>query len=197
MKKVTLLATMILALAMCASAQQLIDFTHLTPSSSPMAVPLGYGGLRWSNIYSVASLRYPDSNGAINRGAGFFTGPEALVAFGGGSMCFHDYGAAVADGVTDVHICEASVSAWNRSVFRPDSAFVSAGWVERNADLSPAFITVTAYRNGVQVGSSYQYKLSFTAKKLDFSKNGWGDITDLVIHPSPRGSFVIYTLQVE
>ena len=40
-----------------------------------------------------------------------------------------------------------------------------------------AFITVTAYNNGVQVGSSFQYPLSTTAQSLDFTKNNWGKIT--------------------
>ena len=39
MKKVTLLATIILTLAMCASAQQLVDFTQLPASGSPQPVP--------------------------------------------------------------------------------------------------------------------------------------------------------------
>jgi hypothetical protein len=197
MKKVTLLATIILTLAMCASAQQLVDFTQLPASGSPQPVPNGYDGLRWDAIEFVSAPLYPDANlyiganGAVNSGRGFFTGNEAMVAFGGGPMCYHDYGATVADGQTDKHICESSISAWNKAVFQVDSAIVSDGW-----DASGDFITVTAYNNGVQVGSSFQYPLSTTAQKLDFTKNNWGKITELVIHPSPKGSFVIYTLEV-
>ncbi len=189
---------MILALAMCASAQQLIDFTQLTPASgSPQAVPVGYSGLRWDGVFFVASPLYPDANlylganGAINSGPGFYSGPEAMVAFGGGSMCFHNYGAPVADGVTDKHVCEATISAWRTATFHVDNVQISDGW-----NASGDFITVTAYRNGAQVGNSFQYKLTTTSQNLNFSGNGWGDYTELVIHPSPKGSFVIYTLQV-
>lgn len=198
MKKVALFATIVLALAMSAAAQQLIDFTQLPPSGVPQPVPNGYGGLRWDAVDFVNSPLYPDANlfigasGAINSGRGFYTGNEAMVAFGGGPLCFHNYGATVADGSTDKHICEASISAWDTAVFKPMAAVVSDGW-----DASGDFITVTAYNNGKQVGSSFKYKLSTDAKKIDFSGNGWGSVTELVIHPSPLGSFVIYTLQVE
>ncbi len=197
MKKVTLLATIVLALAMCASAQQFVDFTQLPASGSPQTVPNGYGGLRWDAINFVSAPLYPDANlyigagGAINSGRGFYTGNEAMVAFGGGPMCYKNYGAPVQDGQVDKHICESTISAFDTAVFQVDSMTVSDGW-----DASGDFITVTAYNNGVQVGSSVRYKLSTTAQKLDFTKNGWGKITELVIHPNPAGSFVIYTMQI-
>lgn len=104
---------------MCASAQQLIDFTQLSPGSgSPQVVPLGYAGLRWDGVFYVSAPLYLDSNlylgasGAINSGPGFYTGPEAMLAFGGGSMCYQNYGAPAADGVTDNHICQSSISSW-------------------------------------------------------------------------------------
>ena len=197
MKKVTLFATIVLALAMSAAAQQIVDFTQLPHTGSPQAVPVGYAGLRWNAMYFVDSPIYPDAdlyigaNGAINSGRGFFTGNEAMVAFGGGSMCYKNYGAPVQDGHTDVHVCESSISAWQNALFQIDSAVVADGW-----DTSGDFITVTAFRNGVQVGPSFRYNLSTTAQRLDFSHNNWGQITELVIHPSPGGSFVMYTLQV-
>lgn len=198
LKKVTLLATVVLALAMSAGAQQLIDFTQLSPGSgSPQVVPLGYAGLRWDGIFFVSAPLYLDSNlylganGAINSGPGFYTGPEALLAFSGGPMCFQNYGAPVADGVTDNHICQSSISAWQSQAFHVDTAMISDGW-----NATGDFITVTAYMKGVQVGKSFRYKLTTTARKLDFSGNGWGDYSELVFHPSPGGSFVIYTLQV-
>jgi len=198
MKKAGLFATIILALAMAASAQQLIDFTRLPVSGSPQPLPNGYSGLRWNAIYSVDSPIYPDADlyigakGAINSGPGFFTGNEAMVAFGGGPMCYRNYGAPVQDGTVDEHICESSISAWQTAVFQVDSAVVSDGW-----DASGDFITVTAYNNGKQVGSSFRFNLSTSAQKLDFSKTGWGEITELVIHPSPGGSFVLYTLKLK
>ena len=79
MKKVTLLATIILTLAMCASAQQLVDFTQLPASGSPQPIPNGYDGLRWDAIEFVSAPLYDDANlyiganGAVNSGRGFFT----------------------------------------------------------------------------------------------------------------------------
>ena len=116
-----------------------------------------------------------------------------MVAFGGGPMCYQKYSTvsgAVDDGKVDKHICESSISAWDTSVFEVDSMTVSDGW-----DASGDFITVTAYNSGVQVGSSAEYKLSTSAQKLNLKANNWGPVTELVIHPSPAGSFVIYTMQ--
>jgi hypothetical protein len=192
MKKVILLATVLLALAMTASAQKLIDFTHLDATATPKVVPDAYGGMRWSGIEYVDALWYGDANGDPNNGPGFYTGDEVMVGFGGGPLCFHNYGARVADGATDKHICEASISALETSVFQVDSAVVSDGW-----DAKGDFITVTAYNNGMQVGLAWRYPLSPIATKLDFSKTGWGSISELVIHPSPGGSFVIYTLELK
>ncbi|MGB8890060.1 MAG: hypothetical protein WCC87_25275 [Candidatus Korobacteraceae bacterium] len=201
MKKVTLLAAIVLTLAMCASAQQFVDFTQLPATGSPTAIPLGYGGLSWDAVEFVAAPLYDDANlyiGAgtgINSGRGFFTGNEAMVAFGGGPMCYKKYSTvagAVADGKVDKHICESSISAWNTSVFEVDTMEVSDGW-----DASGDFITLTAYNNGVKVNPQVQYKLSTTAQKLDLKANNWGPITELVIHPSPAGSFVIYTMQLK
>jgi hypothetical protein len=200
MKKVTLLAMLVLTLAMCASAQQFVDFTQLPATSAPKAVPLGYGGLRWDAVEFVAAPLYPDANlyiGAgdgVNSGRGFFTGNEAMVAFGGGPMCYKKYSTvsgAVADGKVDTHICESSISAWDTSVFEVDSMTVSDGW-----DASGDFITISAYNSGALVGSA-QYKLSTSAQKLNLKSQNWGPVTELVIHPSPAGSFVIYTMQLK
>src|SRR5664279_3708312 len=103
MKKVALLVT-VLALAMCASAQQLIDFTHLTDNNTPQAIPENYAGMHWANLDAVDALTYADA------GAGFFTGPEVMVAFGGGPLCFPNYGGLVNDGSASKNICESSIS---------------------------------------------------------------------------------------
>jgi hypothetical protein len=200
MKKVTLLVTIVLALAMFAGAQQFVDFAKLPANGSPSAVPLGYGGLRWDAVEFVAAPLYKDANlyiaasGGINSGRGFFTGNEAMVAFGGGPMCYQKYSTvagAVDDGKVDKHICESSISAWDSAVFEVDSMTVSDGW-----DASGDFITVSAYNNTTLLGTA-RYNLSTTAKKLDLKSNNWGPVTELVIHPSPAGSFVLYTMQLK
>ena len=62
MKKLTSLATMVLALAMSASAQKMIDFTHLTATATPQAIPVGYDqpiqGFRWNGIDYVSVPLY-------------------------------------------------------------------------------------------------------------------------------------------
>src|SRR5450755_103099 len=125
MKKVALLVT-ILALAMCASAQQLIDFTHLTDTNVPSSIPENYMGLHWVGIDSVDALSYGDA------GPGFFTGPEAMVAFGGGPLCFPNYGGAVNDGSAAKNICQSSISVGigpnALATFQAVSASVAAGW---------------------------------------------------------------------
>jgi hypothetical protein len=192
MKKVTLLATVILALVMSASAQKMIDFTNLPDNATPAAIPSGYAHLNWSGLDYVDALTYGDANGNPNNGAGFYTGPEVMVAFGGGPLCFTNYGAKKADGVPSKNICESTISsglgptALNQ--FQVDYAVVSSGWVSNS-------IVVQAYLNGVQVGSDQRYNLTTQAQKLVFPN--WGPITELVIHPSPGGSFVMYVLELK
>jgi hypothetical protein len=185
MKKVALLVT-ILALAMCASAQQLIDFTHLPDGNTPASIPENYAGMHWANLDGVDALKYADA------GAGFFTGNEAMVAFGGGPLCFPNYGGVNNDGAAFKNICDATISVGvgpnALATFQALKATVSAGWTDGS-------IVVTAYNNGVQAGASQKYTLTTNAKEIDFPNN-WGQITQLVIHPSPLGSFVMYTLQV-
>jgi hypothetical protein len=196
MKKVTLFATMILALALSASAQQLIDFTGLADTNSPQPVPNGYQHLGWSGLFYVDALTYGDANGNPNSGPGFYSGPEALVAFGGGPMCFPKYGAKVADGVPTKNICESVISSGIGptafSYFKVDSLTISAGWVSGK-------VTFQAYKDGVQVGTDWQKNLTtkaVTLKTSDGSLPNWGQISELVIHPSPGGSFVLYVLQM-
>jgi hypothetical protein len=176
----------ILALAICASAQQQIDFAQLSNSGVPSSIPENYAGLHWSGIDAVNALTYGDA------GAGFSTGPEVMVAFGGGPLCFPIYGGLVNDGSASKNICESTITSGfgtdGVGTFQIASAVVASGWTNGS-------IVVTAYNNGVKVGSSQKYSLTTTSTKLVFPN--WGPITQLVIHPSPNGSFVLYVLQLE
>ena len=198
MKKVTLFATLVLALALSASAQQLIDFTKLpdNPSSTPVPVPAGYGGLNWSGFYYVDALTYGDADGHPNRGPGFYTGPEVMLAFAGGPLCFPDYGAQYKDGMPTKNICSASISSWIGptafTYFTVDSLTISAGWISNK-------VTFQAFKDGVQVGSDWQQTLSTKAETLSVSHGtlpNWGKISELRIVPGPKGSMVLYVLQV-
>jgi len=188
MKKVMLFAT-ILALALSASAQHTVLFQGLPDTASPSAIPVAYGGLSWSGMDYVDAREYVWANGTDAYGAGFFTGSHVMLAFGGGPLCWPEYG-----GTTIADICESRITANGvgpsaLSAFRPASALVAAGWQD---SFSPDSIVVTAYLNGSLVGSK-KYSLSTTAGIINFPA-AWGPITELVIHPSPGSAFVLYSL---
>jgi hypothetical protein len=188
MKKVTLFAS-ILALAlmmtMTASAQQVIDFDSLPDASVPTPLPMAYAGMDWEGLDYVSAAQYAYA------GPGFFTGSHVKLAFGGGPLCFPIYG-----GTTIADICESKIRANGvgpnaLSGFQAVSAVVAAGWKDKYA---PYSIVVTAYQNGNLVGSQ-KYSLTTQAGVINFPSS-WGTITELVIHPSPFGSFVLYTLSM-
>src|ERR1035441_772249 len=112
MKKIALLVC-ILALAVCASAQTMITFSNLTPSSSPIPVPNGYGNLDWEHVHSVDPLQWPGA------GTGFTNGPDAVIAFVGGNyVCIFQPAA-----------CRATISGTAAMPrFQAQSASVSAGY---------------------------------------------------------------------
>jgi hypothetical protein len=197
MKKVTLFAS-ILALALTmtmtltASAQQVIEFDGLPDAASPAPIPDPYGGLWWTGMDYVSAAQYVYANGTLDYGAGFFTGTHTKMAFGGGPLCFPIHG-----GTTIANICESRIFANGvgpnaLSGFQPVSAVVAAGWKDKYA---PYSIVVTAYLNGNLVGSA-KYNLTTDAGVINFPSS-WGRITELVIHPSPFGSFVVYTLTMK
>jgi hypothetical protein len=187
MKKIALLVS-ILALAMCASAQTLIDFTSLTATATPTAIPEGYAGLNWTGLDFVDPLQWSWTNGTQEVGAGFTTGPEALVAFGGGPLCYPKHG-----GHTAKSICSASIAAGvgpnALSQFSPAYVYVSEGW----ADDGEQTLLVKAYNNGTLIGSQ-TYDLQTQAQKFQLVFPVWGPITELKFYPSPGGSFVLYVL---
>ena len=81
-------------------------------------------------------------------------------------------------------LCYASITA--KSGFFAISAKAAA------ADGS-SFIIVTAYREGVYVGSRRHNLTSTSVSNLIFPPT-WGVITELVIHPCGGSQFVLYGL---
>ena len=192
MKKMTLLTTILLALTLTAGAQTMIRFTDLPPALTPQAIPENYGLLHWSGIDYVSTTMWEYSDGKTEWGDGFMTGPEAMVAFGGGPLCYRKHG-----GGNIKNICQASISSGvgpnALTQFRPDYMIVSEGW---SIDGSQ-FIVVDAYNDGTKVGSQ-KFDLQAQAQKFQLVfPDAWGAIDELVIHPSPGGSFVIYILQLK
>lgn len=191
MRKVTLLITICLALTLTAGAQTMIRFIDLPAAPTPQAIPENYAGLHWVGIDYVSSMMWPYVNGDIEFGDGFMIGPEAMVAFVGGPMCYQKHG-----GTTIANVCQASISTGmsDRMLqFRPDYMIGSLGW---NSDGAQS-IVVDAYKHGIKV-SSQKFDLKANAQrfKLVFP-TAWGAITELVIHPSPGGSFVLYMLMMK
>jgi|SRR5208283_4330486 len=190
MNKVALFASVLLALAMTAGAQTMIDFTNLGATPMPLAVPEGYGGMNWSGIDYVSPLLWNYTNGTTETGAGFLSGPEAMVAFGGGPMCYKKHG-----GQTMKNICSATISAGvgpnALSQFTPVSVDMAAGWASDGAQS----VTVQAYSDGNLMGSQ-KFDLGTQAQKFTLVFPNWGPITELKFIPSPGGSFVIYVLQM-
>ena len=184
MKTLMLFAT-ILALASCVSAQQVIDFDSLPVSATPTAIPENYAGMHWDSIDVVSPAQYPDA------GPGFSTGNHVMLAFGGGPLCYPNYGGTNNDGSAFKAICMGRITVGigpnALPSFHPVSAVIAAGWINGS-------IVVTAFNNGVQVGQQ-RYNLTTNASVINFP-NGWGQITELMITPGPRGSFVIYTFTI-
>ena len=175
MKKIALLVC-ILALAMCTSAQTLITFQNLTPSSTPIPVPDSFGTLDWEHVYSVDPVQWTGA------GPGFTNGPDAVIAFVGGN-----------------HVCIFSPSACKATIsgsaamprFQAQSASVSAGYQQN-------VVTFVGYLAGVEVGRQ-DFNLTVTNQVIDFPTT-WGTIDQLKIWPhvggGQFGSVVFYTLTI-
>ena len=149
MKRVTLLMAFFLALTLTAGAQTMIRFIDLPPAGTPQAVPENYANMHWSGIDYVSTMMWDYSNGNMEYGDGFMIGPEAMVAFVGGPMCYKKHG-----GTTIANVCQASISGGIGVgmspvfAFRPDYMIASLGW---NCDGQQS-VVVEAYNNGILVG---------------------------------------------
>lgn len=167
MKKVALLLLLV-ALAISASAQVTLDFSDLPDARTPTPMPNGYGNLNWSGVSYVNPFEWSGS------GLGFkhlekIDGKD--VAFGGGPCM----------GIA----CHSSLS--SPFGFQVVSAQVSAGYTANS-------VTVIAYYKGKYVGSQV-YNLATDVQAITFPSS-WGIITQLIIQPSPGGTFVLYELNV-
>jgi hypothetical protein len=191
MNKIALFAIVLLALAMTASAQTMIRFTDLPPTAIPTAIPENYYGLNWTGIDYVSPLLWGYTNGNIETGDGFTTGPEAMVGFGGGPLCYQKHG-----GQTNKNICSATIAAGVSPTalaqFQPVYAWVSEGW---SSDGTQS-VVAQAYNNGNLVGSQ-KFNLKAKAEKFQLVFPNWGPITELKFIPNPGGSFVLYVLEMQ
>jgi len=180
MKRIGLLLCIVIAAALCATGQTLIDFSDMPSVNVPVPVPDDYPAgsyLNWDNFYYVSPLLW---SGA---GPGFTTGPEIRLAFVGGPMC------------STGGMCSASikvpVTPNSTASFQPLSITLSSGWVANN-------VVVVAYDHSKFLGSVV-WNLTTTAQSFDFPTY-WTTVTQLRFFPSPaqgqQGSTVIYTLSL-
>jgi hypothetical protein len=177
MKKTLAVIGCMLALALCASAQEQLSFSDLPLVSTPAPMPNGYGQLNWNNIF------YVDPNQWSGAGPGYRDGPIGGslrphdVAFVGGKVCrlLQEY-------------CFGTISsAGGQTSFQAISAIVAGGF-------GPTNITVTAYNNGQYVGSAF-YILGTQLQILNFPST-WGSITQLVFQTQGGEDLVLYDLSV-
>ena len=191
--KVALFASILLALAMSAGAQTMIDFTGLPPAATPTAIPENYGGMSWSGIVYVSPMMWDYANGTKEVGDGFMHGPEAQLGFGGGPMCYKKHG-----GQTSRNVCSGTISAGvgpnALHQFTPVSVDIAAGWASDAGDTVP-FVTVQAYSDGNLMGT-LKFELGTHAEMHTLVFPNWGPITELKFIPDPGGSFVIFVLKM-
>lgn len=160
----------LLALAVGANAQSILTFSDLPLVATPTLMPNGYGRIDWNNFFYVDPYEWSGS------GPGYKHGPTGKdVAFIGGKVC-RLYGDACYGTLNDVR------------GFELVSATVAAGF-------SSTQVTVTAYNNGVFVGTQ-SYTVTTDMQALNFPA-AWGIVTEVVIQASGEsGDLVVYSLSV-
>jgi hypothetical protein len=207
LKKVTLLAAIVLALAMSASASDLIDFTKLAPTTTPQFIGGAYHNLFWPSIGYVSVPLYdqwlaaggndPD-DGPFDQADGMNKGPEAQVAIIGGPMCYDKslddgYGQNEYPSFTVPDVCRGSIQAGGTATFRPDYVIASEGWKQDGHQ----FVTVEAYLAGKKIGTQ-RFDLHENAQKYQLVlPNEWGAVSELVFWPSPGASVVLYVVHLK
>jgi hypothetical protein len=183
MKKLLVLITCILALALGAAAQDQVNFAELPLVKLPAAMPSGYYGFNWSNFY------YVDPTLWAGAGTGYKDGlANQDVAFVGNSSCNHlpPLRHSSCTGVISV----PSTQGVRGGVvsFQMLSASVAAGF-------SQTSFTVFAYNNGNYVGTSF-YTIGTGLQTIYFPAS-WGTITEVDFQTQGEGDLVFYGLNAE
>ena len=184
MKRIVLIISFVVVVALCASAQTYIDFHQMPMARTPSPMPDSYppeAGLYWDNFYYVTPGLWS------GQGRGFWVDPATRhnsVAFIGGPLC------------NPVNPCYGSIKLQVgpnvRATFTPVSMSLTAGW-------APNSVIVTAYNQSQFVGRLV-WRLTTTPHTFSFPAT-W-NVTQLVftpefipftsVYPKP-GSMVIYS----
>ena len=171
MKKILVVLTCLLALAVGATAQEQINFSDLPLVSTPAPMPAGYANLNWGNFWYVDPSQY---GGA---GPGYLNPlTHRDVAFIGGQFCGPVQPA-----------CYGVISSGGSLEFFPSSAIMAAGYHANQ-------VTVLAYNRGVFVGSA-TYRLTIAPRVVGFPSS-WGGVTEMQIQTDSAGDLVLFDLIV-
>ncbi len=187
MKRIVLLVVFVAALALCASAQDYINFSWMPVVNTPTPMPDNYPDgmyLFWDSFYYVTPGLWS------GEGAGFWVDPATqhnTVAFIGGPLCLLDIPCSGSIKLSPIMMHPAN------KTFTPISISISAGWMANN-------VRVTAYNNSQFVGTVV-WKLTTHPQTFSFPA-AW-NVTQLVFTPDliksntvyPKaGSMVVYSL---
>jgi hypothetical protein len=180
MKRMLILLTTILVLAMSAGAQGPVTFGDMPDALTPSPMPNGYAGLNWTGFYYVDPFKWSGA-GAGFKHSEWMMGPDVVFA---------PFGCA---GLS----CYASLSLASTPLSAPIppaigiylvSAEAAAGYPTTGMAGSP--LVVTAYRDGKFVGS-HTYLMNTDVRRLDFPTE-WGSVTQVMF----QGSVVLYNVTV-
>lgn len=186
MKRIVLLVSFVVALALCAGAQQItVDFHDMNLVKAPMPMPSAYppgAHLNWENFYYVTPSLWPKA------GPGFrnidSTSVNTVAFTGGSALC-----PTAATCAAKIKLVPGMIPV--AQTFTPQRFILSAGWANN-------IVTIVGYNGGKFVGSKI---VKLTTTPLAYTFDTPWKVTELVfipgIVPGPSitpqaGSMVIY-----
>jgi len=184
MRRIVLLVSFVVVLALCGNAQTLINFQNMHMATAPTPMPDFYPSgmfLAWDNFNYVTPGLWAGA------GPGFWIDPATLhntVAFVGGPTCGLKVPCFGAIKLVPIMMAPMNLT------FTPINVTMSSGWQANR-------VTVTAYNNGEYVGTIV-WSLTTTPRTFTFPST-WR-VTQLAFTPdylgnnaiAPNGSVVIY-----
>ena len=192
MKKVALFATVLLAVAMTASAQQQFstDFSDLPTINIPIPMPADYPNnpfdtyMTWSNFNYVSPTAFTDFCSAPQATScpGFTLAPNTNAVFVGGPDC--QAGNALCIGTIKMPVAPNATAS-----FQPLTMTVAAGWCSNK-------VTVMAYNKAALVsptlsGTNALQLTPTSLTTINFPSN-WTTVTELrfYVMPDSQSCFV-------
>ncbi len=183
MKRIMLSLITVLALAIGAGAQGIINFGDMPSALDPSPMPNSYANLNWTGFFYV--------NPFVWEGAG--PGFRHADWMGGSDVVFAPYACPSLGCYASLSVPVSIRPTPNtpqppRTGFMLVSTHAAAGYPTLGPGGSP--LVVTAYYNGRFVGS-HTYMMDTNVRQLDFPTE-WGVVTQVIF----QGSVVFYDLNV-